>query len=915
MPWHDPEAFAALALASDDPALRFHALGALAGAGAFDRAAELLSAPLPDEAARRLIERLFADPLLAETVLSRYGGDDAFLATAAKLAAGRIDPAAVVARPDRASALLLPMCARLALGAGRPADAAALHALARAESPDAAFARTAHHLALIAQGEADRALSLALAAAEPGNLPLLLFACHEAGGESAFLRMAAAEAEGDGSFTARLVRRAARLLLPRDGAGEGPAEASLDAALLSLRLREPLARALHDAAAAQRTERRIALSDSLATLGLDAAAAACLKRLLAVEGRNAEGMLRLSEVQERAGRPDAALAILAALERERPGEREVIRRMVENLLASGRREAALTRLEELLEQEPDDATALARAHELTAELRGDAAARPLALRLAPLAPDDPAPLLTLARTAPADGAEEAWLALLRLDPENAEALGAMRRMRRSETNRAVQQLAQKALEFAAQGDLGRAERDLRELIDLHPTHLPAYAALADTLERAGRPADALAALRRGVDADAQGSSAALRRRAGLLAAALARREEAHELLVALREMDPDDLEARMALLAVKRDAACRGEPFADLDAECAALDAALAEFPDDPGLALEKGALLELFPRHMKRPEHPSGLPLLAAAASALPDRADAVTLLVRALLAAGRSDDAIRELTAAEARGLPMADATREIAVHFAESGDEPAAALWVARVAAHDPADPLCAEGWKIETAEIARAGLVKASDHLKMLRRAADTPADLARLGHAYLALPEAGRMFGDPWSTALDLFKQTLALDDRFAPACAGLRDLALKAGPQMPELLPEAERNLRRALERIPESGLLPPAPALSLAARDLRRPRAHLLACLAELLDAGFGKERKKEAAALYEKSLACDWFEPRVHHLAAGCLRILKDTRRAAFHYGAVIDLTRSRVMRDEAVRALNYLRRAETM
>lgn len=915
LPSVDPAALAALARASADPALRFAALRSLAGSGDAEGAASLLSPDLPEEAFRETLRRLFADPLLAEAVLPRYAGEDPFLVTAAKLAAGKIDPAAVVARPDRASPLLLPMASRLALAAARPGDAAALETAARADSPDAPFARVALALVLAGEGVFDRALAVAFAHDSPAATALALLSCHEVSGDGRFLALALEEASRGEGFTARAVELFARLLsrMPIEPGAFPDAFADL---ALSLRFRDGIAGALSDAAAAHRGARLIERADRLTALGLDGAASACLKRLLSTEGRNAEGMLRLSEVQERAGRPEAAIAILAELERQRPGEREISRRLIENLLALGRKDAALARLERLLAEEPEDPATLGRTHALTAERRGEPAARPFAERLLALDPVHPEALRTLARTAGEETAEEAWLSLLRVLPEDEEALAAVRGMRSDEKTRAVTQLTAKANEFAAAGDFSRAERDLRDLLELNPGHLPAYVSLADTLERAGRPADALAALRRGAAADPAMTRPALHRRAGLLAAALGALSDARELLESVRAHDPEDLSSRVELLRVKREAACRGEDAPDLDGELARLDESLAECPDDPGLLLEKGFLLEFFPRFLKRPEHPAGLPLLAAAASGLPERAEPASLHVEALLRAGRAEEALRELSAAEARGLSLHEAAREAAVHFAECGESEAAAIWCRRAAERDPSDPLVVEGWRLEAAEVGKGGLVRASDHLKTLRRHTELPAELTRLGHAYLCLPEAARMFGDPWPMALDLFKQTLALDERFLPACAGLRDLALKAGAQMPELLPEAERNLRRALERLPAPGSAAPeerAERAGVAAQ--RRARGFLLACLAELLDAGFGKERKKEATGLYEKSLASHWFEPRVHHLAAGCLRILKDTKRAAFHYTAVIDLTRSRVMKDEAVRALNYLRRSETM
>lgn len=829
-----------------------------------------------------LLDLLFTDPVLIELITAGDKTGDALLDRAAQIIQGKFKDATLIKGLDRLDKRLLPLAALKLVHDGTTVDSNILQQRDDSDHPFNCFATS---LLDLAAGKILPAVQSIFTGPLNSLGTLLLTFAAEQTGDERWLELLLAETNpDDDTFSVRLARACALIATKKPILHK---TISLNGINLSLprQLRQQTAESI----ARRNLENMLDRSDRLLDLGLDEAATVLLRDLFNTHRDDPEVLLKLSEVQERAGNHLQACKILTFLEKEAPAEIELKRRLFGNLKIIGQQSRALAKLDELLKLTPEDTSALAAGMELALELDDDARSLVYANRLVKLNPAHLEGQRTIARAAAGDERERAWMTCLKISPEDPEARRELKRLRYDEKNKASRELVTQARQEIEKGDTHRAEHLLRELIDVDPHCTPAWFDLAELLESIRRLDDALSVLKQGACTDGGWQHPRLRSEAGRLALRLHRRRDALEILSELRVRRPEDWESRHRYLVVQREQAYRGE----LETTAPEL---LEQLNQDPGTAdgfadFERGYILQFFPRFQRTEKWESGLLLMDKTRRARPDLTFLWDDTLRGLLIEDRHTEAFKLLQLMQQRDLDPLRGIQQM-IRYLLDVQEPIPEELVRQLRALNPDDIMLGEILQRECSPyLGESELVKASDYVRRIRRECQTddPQDLLRLGFTCVELADAARLTGDPVSQSVDAFKQLLAMKEDHQAALSGLTQIAISAQ----ELLPDVQRHLDLALTRHPDDAVL------------------HALR--GDLLDRGCAADKKDEAARCFEESLRLDFDQPKIHQALASIRRYQRDHALATHHYMISLDISKSKALKDEAVRALNWLRRAE--
>jgi len=209
-------------------------------------------------------------------------------------------------------------------------------------------------------------------------------------------------------------------------------------------------------------------------------------------------------------------------------------------------------------------------------------------------------------------------------------------------------------------------------------------------------------------------------------------------------------------------------------------------------------------------------------------------------------------------------------------------------------DPKNNMLNDYFKYKLTNLKNGGKTKKiSEYIGRAKRNMDEndPISMFNLGYTYNTLYETAKIYGEPFSMAVNIFKQILSIDEKFIGAYGGLKETAISASHEFPELLHDTERYMKRGIE------LFPNDPFINKQ--------------YGELLDRGFGRERKRESLIYYKKSLKYNFYDPQIHLAVAGIYRILSENEKAIYHYMVVNELSWNENMKNDSIRALNYLKK----
>jgi tetratricopeptide (TPR) repeat protein len=312
---------------------------------------------------------------------------------------------------------------------------------------------------------------------------------------------------------------------------------------------------------------------------------------------------------------------------------------------------------------------------------------------------------------------------------------------------------------------------------------------------------------------------------------------------------------------------------------------------------VERGYLQQFMPSYVKINHRESGLADLDAGRRALIDQKIYWEFSLSALLQEDRFSDAMKLLELMEQKGLETIR-SRDMLIQYALECQLDSAEPLYEHLLQSDIGNPLiidiCSKRllpWKEETE------LLKVMDYLRCLKKEVNEkePISLFQLGLAYVELSEASRQIsGDTMGMAMDLFRQILNRDESLRSVYGAINRTILAVYHRIPEILENGSKYIEKAHQLFPED--------------------PYILGLMGYLLDGTGGADKKQDAANFFEESLRWDYTQPRIHHALAGIYRFQKNHQKATFHYRLVLELSRDIKLKDEAERALNYLKRMES-
>jgi tetratricopeptide (TPR) repeat protein len=315
-------------------------------------------------------------------------------------------------------------------------------------------------------------------------------------------------------------------------------------------------------------------------------------------------------------------------------------------------------------------------------------------------------------------------------------------------------------------------------------------------------------------------------------------------------------------------------------------------------LKFEKGFLLQFMPKFYNSNNNiESGISFLDETRREFSENEKIWELVLLSLLNENRFADGIKIISIMKGKSLNTTNCNELLLKYSIDTNNE-SSKEYFKELIKTSPKNILINDYFKYKTIELKKSDdSVKIAEYIRKCRKNStdNDPISLFKLAYAYNTLYDTAKIFGEPFSLSMAIFKQLLSIDENFIAVYGGIKETAIRASHEFPELLDDAERHLVKAIESFPNNSFI------------YRQ--------YGELLDKGFGKNRKREAMEYYEKSLNLDFYSPQVHQSIAGISRLLNDIRKSTYHYMVVTELSWDEKIKEDSVRALNYLRRSKTI